>query len=67
MYEQINVENLREDLINYYGTAMYNSSPLALIELTKVQNANENELIEIAIKNRIDLNNYIDYKKNKYK
>lgn len=61
MYEEINIEKLREDLINYYGTAMLNVSSLAIIELSKVENANENQLIEIAQQNKFDLNKYINY------
>ena len=61
MYEEINIEKLREDLINYYGTAMLNVSSLAIIELSKVENADENQLIEIAQQNKFDLNKYINY------
>ena len=55
---EIDIEKLREDLIDYYGTAMFNASPLAVIELTKVENATPEELIQIALKNKIDLSNY---------
>lgn len=55
---EIDIEKLREDLIDYYGTAMFNSSPLAVMELTKVENATPEELIQIALKNKIDLSNY---------
>ena len=56
----INIEKLRKDLIDYYGTAMFNSSYFAIMDLSKVQNATPNELIEIARKNKIDLNKYIE-------
>lgn len=55
---EIDIEKLREDLIDYYGTAMFNASPLAVMELTKVENATPEELIQIALKNKIDLSNY---------
>ena len=55
---EIDIEKLREDLIDYYGTAMFNSSPLAVMELSKVENATPEELIQIALKNKIDLSNY---------
>lgn len=58
MYEEINIEKLREDLINYYGTAMYNSSPIALKELIKVEKATATELISIAQKNKINIDDY---------
>ena len=55
---EIDIEKLRKDLIDYYGTAMYNASPLAIIELSKVENASPQELINIAIKNNFDLTEY---------
>ena len=60
MYEEIDVERLRKDLLDYYGTAMYNASPLAIIELSKIERASEDELIQIAINNNINLNEYIN-------
>jgi len=63
----INIEKLRKDLIDYFGTAMYTSSPLAIMNLTEVENANSDKLISLAIKNNFDLNNYIEnnnYRKN---
>ena len=61
MYETINIEKLRDDLINYYGTALYNSSPLAIIELSKIERSNDEEIIKIAIENNFNLNKYIEY------
>lgn len=55
---EIDIEKLRKDLIDYYGTAMFNASPLAIIELTKVENASPQELINIALKNNFDLTKY---------
>jgi len=61
----IDIEKLREDLIDYYGTAMFNASPLAIIELTKIEKATEKEIIQIAIDNKFDLNEYVIYTKSK--
>lgn len=55
---EIDIEKLRKDLIDYYGTAMFNASPLAIIELTKVENASPQELINIALKTNFDLTEY---------
>ena len=52
---EIDIEKLRQDLINYFGTAMYNASPLAILELTKIKRASSQELINIALKNNFDL------------
>lgn len=54
---EVDVDALRKDLMDYFGTAMqYN--PVAVVELTKVQRAGEEELIHIALSNNFDLNNY---------
>ena len=55
---EIDYEKLRNDLIDYYGTASYNEFPMAIIELSNVENASYEELINIAIKNNFNLNNY---------
>jgi len=50
-------ERLRNDLINYFGTAMsYN--PMAVIELSNVESASNSKLEEIAIRNGFDLSDY---------
>ena len=54
----IDIERLREDLINYFGTALsYN--PIAMMDLIKVENASDVEIIKIAENNNFDLNQYI--------
>lgn len=55
---EINIEKLKQDLIDYFGTAMFNASPLAMIELSKVENASDEKLIEIALNNNFDLSKY---------
>ena len=55
----INIEKLREDLIDYYGTAMQNGFPMAAIEISKIEKASAEELIKIAEKNRINFKKYI--------
>lgn len=55
---EIDYDKLREDLIDYYGTASYNGFPMAIIELTNVEKASNDELINIALNNNINLNNY---------
>ena len=66
MIVEIDIETLRKDLMNYFGTAMFSSSPLAIIELSKVENASSEELIQIAQNNNFDLNKYIDNKGERY-
>ena len=51
------LEKLRKDLIDYFGTAMiYN--PMAMMDLEKVREASEEELIDIAMDNKFNLNKY---------
>ena len=60
MYD-IDYEKLRSDLIDYYGTAIaYN--PMAVIELSDVENASIDKLVQMAMQNGFDL---IDYEKSK--
>lgn len=55
----IDGDALRADLIDYFGTAMFGASPLAMMELSRVENASGDELIRIAQSNGFDLNKYI--------
>lgn len=54
----IDGEKLRRDLADYFGTAMFNSSPMAMFELEKVRRAGGDELIRIALDNGFDLSEY---------
>ena len=54
---EIDFETLRNYLIDYFGTAsMYNH--VAIVELSEVESASPKELIEIAIRNNIDLDDF---------
>lgn len=55
---EIDIEKLRSDLMDYFGTAL-GFFPVATMDLIKVQNASDEELINIALKNNFDLNKYI--------
>ena len=53
----IDVGSLREDLKNYFGTAMqYN--PVAMMDLTKVEQASDQEIVKIALNNGFNLDDY---------
>ena len=45
-----NVEELRNLLKDYYGTAMFNGFPMAVIDLGKVDRMSDEEVIKEAIK-----------------
>ena len=53
----IDYEKLREDLKDYYGTAM-SFMPMAVVELSEVERASNQKLIELALKNNFDLSDY---------
>ena len=54
---EIDIEKLRNDLINYFGTATtYNQ--LAYVKLIEIENASFDKLIEIAINNNFNLEDY---------
>ena len=54
----IDVEKLRHDLIDYFGTAMA-EFPVAMMDLSKVEKANEEELIALARQNGFSLDKYL--------
>ena len=56
-------ERLREDLKDYFGTAISCGYPMAVIELSEVESASYDRLQEIAIQNGFDLSNYEDVKR----
>lgn len=55
-----NIEELRKDLIDYFGTAMSNGFGMAVIDLSEIENASPEKLIYIAKKNGFNLNKYMD-------
>lgn len=55
----INIEKLRNDLIEYFTSAMFIVSPVALVDLTEVENASDEKIIKIALDNKFDLKKYI--------
>lgn len=57
----IDYEKLRKDLIDYFGTAM-SFSPMAIMDLSRVESVSDDELVEIAKRNNFDLNKYIKSK-----
>ena len=55
-----NIEKLRRDLMDYFGTAMSNGLGMAVIDLSEIENASPEKLIYIAKKNEFNLNKYMD-------
>lgn len=59
MNYQIDTDRLRRDLMDYYGTAMFSGFPMAVVDLSRIERASDEELIEIAQKNGVDLSEYV--------
>ena len=55
----INISKLRRDLEDYFGTAMFSVSPVAMMDLERVQKASDEELITIAKECGFNINKYI--------
>ncbi len=58
MYGEINVDKLRQDLEDDALGIMFNVSPAAVMELSEIDNATDEEIIEIAIRNGYDISRY---------
>ena len=54
----IDIESLRKDLIDYYGAAWQAGMPAAIVDMGNVKAADDEEVVEIALKNRFDLKKY---------
>lgn len=57
--DDIDIEKLRKDLIDYFTSAMFMVSQIALIDLTEVENANSEKVVRIALENKFDLTQYL--------
>lgn len=57
--ENIDIEKLRKDLMDYFEAAMFNGFPAAIVELGNVEKASAEELIEIAKDNKFNLGKYV--------
>lgn len=60
MEVEIDINRLRADMKDYYGTAMINVSPMAVIDLYKVERASDIEIVEMAQRNGVNLKDYIE-------
>ena len=57
---KIDIERLREDLIDYYGVAAFRGMSVAMMDVFEVEDASEEELIKLAKDARWDLRKYED-------
>lgn len=59
MNYRIDTERLRRDMMDYYGTAMFSGFPMAVFDLSRIERASDEELIEIALNNGVELGEYV--------
>ncbi len=57
--EDINIDKLRQDLMEYFTASMFIVSPVALIDLSKVESASDEKIIQIAKDNNFNLKEYL--------
>ena len=56
-----NEERLRDDLMDHFGTAAFGPFPMAMVDLTIVQSADAQKLVDIAIREGFNIFGYVDY------
>lgn len=59
MAYEIDINRLRKDLMDDYGSAMFSGFPMAVMDLAKVERMSDRELVELAQKKGVDLRKYI--------
>ena len=54
----MDLEQLRQDLMDHYGTAMHNGFPMAVIDLARVESASDDEILRIAEREGFNMSDY---------
>ncbi len=57
--ENIDIDRLRNDLKDYYGTAAFNVSPVAFMDMFDIDNLSDEEVILKAYELNFDLDDYV--------
>ncbi len=56
---ELDIDRLRKDLMDKYGTAMFSGFPAAVMDLSRIERMSDREILETAEKQGIDLNKYL--------
>ena len=56
--DDYDINALRNELEDYYGTAMINASPFATVDLINLDNKSDYEILVMAINIGINIDNY---------
>ena len=59
MKGKIDVERLRNDMMDYYGTAIFNDFAMVAMNVEFIEMASDQDLIAIAQKEGVDLSKYL--------
>ena len=62
---EFDFEQLREDLLNYYGSAIGINFQMSICNISQIQNASYEQLINIALENGFNLGKYVINKEKK--
>ena len=55
MEQKIDIDRLREDILDYYGATMFNDFAMAAMNVQFIEMASDQDLIAIARKEGVDL------------
>lgn len=55
------IEKLKKDLVDYYGTAAFSGYPLAVMDVARIEAASTEDLLREADKNGLDLSKYTKF------
>lgn len=58
MEKEIDIEKIRQYLIDYYGTAMLNASSAAMMDLIEVENATDELVLKLALDNKLNIDKF---------
>ncbi len=56
---ELDINRLRKDLMDKYGTAMFSGFPAAVMDLSRIERMSDQEVLETAQKQGIDLSKYM--------
>ena len=56
---ELDIDRLRKDLMDKYGTAMFSGFPAAVMDLSRIERMSDREILETAEEQGIDLNKYL--------
>ena len=54
----IDIQKLRNDIKDYYGTAAFNGFPMAMVDVINVDRLSDQEIVDLAMKREMSLEKY---------